>query len=50
MFLLYFLIVTPTGLIYFFLKKKGYSASIDKNKTSYWIKRNTPTESMEEQY
>jgi hypothetical protein len=47
---LYFLVVTPTALLYFFLQKKQYITKIDKKKTSYWIERNEPLESMNEQY
>jgi hypothetical protein len=50
MLLVYFLFVTPTGLIYFFLKKIDYAISIDKSKTTYWIPRSTPIQSMKEQY
>ena len=48
--LLYFGIIAPTGIIYFFLKKKQYDKKILKKKISYWVIRDKPLESMDNQY
>ena len=48
--LLYFGIITPTGIIYFFLKKKQYDKKILKKKLSYWVIRDKLLESMDNQY
>lgn len=48
--LLYFGIIAPTGLIYFFLRKKQYDKKILKKKLSYWVVRDKPLESMDNQY
>ena len=49
-FLLYFGIIVPTSIIYFFLKKKQYEKKISKKQKTYWIIRDKPPLSMEEQY
>ena len=48
--LLYFGIIAPTGIIYFFLKKKQYDKKILKKKIYYWVIRDKPLESMDNQY
>tara|TARA_B110000438_G_C15661726_1_gene584198 strand:- start:440 stop:835 length:396 start_codon:yes stop_codon:yes gene_type:complete len=48
--LVFFLVVTPTGLIMKLLGKKVLNNTFDKNKKSYWIKRNKQTTSMKKQF
>lgn len=50
MILLYFGVITPTGIIYFFRRKKQYDEKIFKKKLSYWVIRDKPLESMDNQY
>jgi hypothetical protein len=48
--LLYFGIIVPTGIIYFFLRKKQFEEKVSKKQKTYWIIRDKPPLSMEEQY
>jgi hypothetical protein len=50
MVLLYFVVITPTGIFYFFKKQKQYEKKISKKKMSYWIIREKPVQSMDNQY
>ena len=50
MFFLYFGVITPTGIIYFFKKQKQYKNKLSKNKKSYWIIREKVPQSMDNQY
>lgn len=48
--LLFFLVVTPTGIIMRALGKDLLRQKIDKSSTSYWIKRDGPVGSMKDQF
>ena len=50
MLLLYFLTVTPTGIIMRFFKKDLINLKIYKSKNSYWIKKEKTLESMKNQF
>lgn len=50
MVILYFVVITPTGIIYLFKKQKQYEKKISKKKISYWIIRDKPLQSMDNQY
>lgn len=50
MVILYFVVITPTGIIYFFKRQKQYEKRISKKKMSYWIIRDKPPQSMDNQY
>lgn len=50
MVILYFVVITPTGMIYFFKRQKQYEKSFSKKKMSYWIIRDKPLQSMDNQY
>ena len=47
---LFYLVVTPTGLIMKLLGKDLLNLKIYKAKKSYWIKREYPINSMKDQY
>ena len=46
----FFLVVTPTGLIMKMFGKKMLDNKFDKNKKSYWIIRDKKTSSMKNQF
>ena len=46
----FFLVVTPTGLMMKLLGKKMLDSKFDKNKKSYWIDRNKQVSSMKKQF
>ena len=46
----FFLIVTPTGLIMKMFGKKMLNNAFDKNKKSYWINRDKQAHSMRKQF
>lgn len=48
--LIYFLAVTPTGLVMRMLGHDLLRNKIDKSAKSYWIDRNQPVESMKNQF
>jgi hypothetical protein len=48
--IVFFLVVTPTGLIMKLLGKKMLNSKFDKNKKSYWIDRNKQASSMKKQF
>ena len=50
MVILYFVVITPTGMIYFFKRQKQYEKRFSKKKMSYWIIRDKPLQSMDNQY
>ena len=50
MILLYFLIVTPTGIIMRLLGKDLLRQKLDKSKKSYWIERKESLDSMKDQF
>ena len=47
--IIFFLVVTPTGLIMRFLGKDVLNLKYNKNK-SYWIKKNSPKSKMKDQF
>ncbi len=49
-FLIYFLIVVPTGLIFKILRKDLINMNLNRNLKSYWIKREEPLGSMKKQF
>ena len=48
--IVFFLVVTPTGLMMKLLGKKMLDSKFDKNKKSYWIDRNKQVSSMKKQF
>ena len=48
--LIYFFIFTPIGLVLKLCGKDLLNERLDKNKSSYWIKRETPIRSMRDQF
>ena len=48
--LVFFLVVTPTGTLMRIFKKDILNLKITKNKSSYWIKKETQTSSMKNQF
>ena len=48
--IVFFLIVTPTGLIMKMFGKKMLDNAFDKSKKSYWINRNKKANSMKKQF
>lgn len=50
MVILYFVVITPTAIIYFFKRQKQYEKKISKKKMSYWVIRDKPLQSMDNQY
>ena len=48
--IVFFLVVTPTGLIMKMFGKKMLDNKFDKNKKSYWIIRDKKTSSMKNQF
>ena len=48
--IVFFLIVTPTGLIMKMFGKKLLDSKFDKGKKSYWINRNKESNSMRKQF
>jgi len=48
--IIFFFIVTPTGIIMRLLKKDLLNLNLKTSKKSYWIKRKTPLESMKKQF
>ena len=48
--IVFFLVVTPTGLMMKLLGKKMLDSKFDKNKKSYWIDRNKQASSMKKQF
>ena len=48
--IVFFLIVTPTGLIMKMFGKKMLNRGFDKSKTSYWINRGKEAHSMKKQF
>ena len=48
--LIFFLVVTPIGLIMRVMGKDLLNKKYDKKKKTYWIKRNTPIGTMKRQF
>ena len=48
--IVFFLVVTPTGLIMKMFGKKMLDNAFDKNKKSYWINRDKQAHSMRKQF
>ena len=48
--IVFFLVVTPTGLILNIMGKDLLNKKYDKKKKTYWIKRNTPIGTMKRQF
>ena len=48
--IIFFLIITPIGFIMNLFNKDLLSKKFDKNKKTYWIKRETPTHTMKRQF
>ena len=48
--ILFFAVVTPTGLILRIFGKDLLGKKFDKEKKSYWVKRETPVGSMKRQF
>jgi hypothetical protein len=48
--MIYFSILTPIGLALKLCGKDLLNERLDKNKSSYWIKRKTPIRSMKDQF
>ena len=48
--LIFFLVVTPTGLIMKILRKDLLNLKYDKKKKSYWIEKNGPKSKMKNQF
>ena len=48
--IVFFLVVTPTGLILNIMGKDLSNKKYDKKKKTYWIKRNTPIGTMKRQF
>ena len=48
--IVFFLVVTPTGLILRIMGKDLLNKKYDKEKETYWIKRNAPTGTMKRQF
>ena len=48
--IVFFFVVTPTGLIMRFLGKNLLMLKKDKNKNTYWIKKNKYKTSMKNQF
>lgn len=48
--LVFFLVVTPTGFIMKILGKDLLNKKYSRNKTTYWIKRERPSNSMKQQF
>ena len=48
--IVFFLVVTPTGLIMKILGKDLLGKKFKKNKKSYWIKRDKPAGTMKQQF
>ena len=48
--IIYFLVVTPTGLIMKIIGKDLLNNKYDKNKKSYWIIRDKPKSTMKQQF
>ena len=47
---IFYLLVTPTGIILRIMQKDLLNIKYNKEKKSYWIKRNTPIGSMKKQF
>lgn len=48
--LIYFMVVTPMGLIAKLMGKDLLQQKIDKNSVTYWIKRDAPVGTMKDQF
>ena len=48
--IIFFLVVTPTGFILRIMGKDLLNKKYDKEKETYWIKRNAPTGTMKRQF
>ena len=48
--IVFFLVVTPTGFILRIMGKDLLNKKYDKEKETYWIKRNAPTGTMKRQF
>ena len=48
--IIFFLVVTPVGLIMKIFRKKTLNVTFDKNKKSYWINRDKEINSMRRQF
>jgi len=48
--IVFFLVVTPTGLVMKMFGKKMLNEGFDKSKTSYWINRDKTANSMKKQF
>lgn len=46
----FFLVVTPTGLVMKIIGKDLLSIKYDKKKETYWVKRDKPTSTMKQQF
>ena len=46
----FFLVVTPTGLVMKIIGKDLLSIKYDKKKETYWVKRDRPTSTMKQQF
>ena len=48
--IIFFLVITPVGLIMKIFGKKTLNVTFNKNKKSYWINRGKETNSMKKQF
>ena len=48
--IVFFLVVTPTGMIMRMFKKKLLDSKFEKDKKSYWINRDKQAHSMKKQF
>ena len=48
--IIFFLVITPVGLIMKIFGKKTLNVTFNKNKKSYWINRSKETNSMKKQF
>ncbi len=48
--LVYFIVVTPTGLLMRIFKKDVLNTKFEKNKKTYWVKKNNLNSSMKKQF
>jgi hypothetical protein len=46
----FFLVITPTGLVMKIINKDLLNKKYDKRKKTYWIKRNIPVGTMKRQF
>ena len=50
LFLIYFFLVTPIGILLKIIKKDVLLLKMDKNKNSYWINKSNNTSNMRDQF